>query len=1001
MSHQRLHPIYVALDGHQYSKAIKLCQQPQHANNPMAAALLAHAYVRNGQALSAMLVIQSMIGKDCFPELQTAIDRLEQQERRRQQPETTAAPAQAPRKTKKGKKKPATPVKPTTFDNDKPVMDLIQQLDQQPTLPEDWERLPPADTAPADATLVSTLSLTLRNHLRLPLTAYQVACWAASSASTDAQNQVALLSKAFLAGLHVLVAPHYQHLTATILANMQVLALQLARLQQQLFGASPATAWAAQTVLWQLSWTNNNDADPKAAQRRLMLPRLAESLASKAVGEQPVDSSDSLLLTEHFTLYCQTLERQDKLEELLAVIKERLSTGEELVYPPRPTLLDKKSQVLQQLKRYTEAREVLEQELLEHYPDNWSYWRRHMECVTGEADSVDGLVQTQDFVEQLLASDKVKAKYPLRGPWLVPVSIAAQRLDHGKAESAAELPSLSEQLSTKILEYGEQFGPKASCTFSDLRPYLHLLLDSCPKFPLKDDPLLLWLQSIAEPSSTEPKGRRAELRYYILRVQMLYTIVERRPRLKDEYLPNWLALAQVWKDFQQFDPVGDDDQKENRPADELLSLAVQQLWLDADSIGDSRLLAAASLLEAGMSYSPDNAHLKIAAMLVYAQLRAPARAWELWQGLFIKHIQYESCAYLILPILWSGGLYQETITVCKEIVRLQRVAVQDAGEFSGRAMEHGALSKADEFVRFHRARMNQSLTTLEAKGLILDAAPLFSQNESNGTLGSIHGIVGGEADFERATQIVEESHDPCGAFSLLQLRWPVNSIADTFSDNRDLSVLSGDILLERTFPSKLEIVGQSLRRGHLHSLLIRAAICVEGTKGPKKGKIVSANDSLLMRCKSLNALIDAAARILQDSTRLPAYGRLEEVLLDECRLVALLAAGLGLDSKTIVNDTVEAREDATEALLVRILAAVKDAHKELSATGALTIPLASSLLPECIVPVVAVFNMCSDLLDLYGWGRRKRKTKRCAGALADAASALGALLDVMIAAVTS
>jgi N-acetyltransferase B complex (NatB) non catalytic subunit len=159
-------------------------------------------------------------------------------------------------------------------------------------------------------------------------------------------------------------------------------------------------------------------------------------------------------------------------------------------------------------------------------------------------------------------------------------------------------------------------------------------------------------------------------------------------------------------------------------------------------------LLAAVLLESAIRYSPYNAYLKISAMFVYSQLNAVSRSWDLFRDLYIKHIQHESCAYLILPLLRAGGFYQETISVCQEILRLQTASAREAIEFSGRAMENGALSKADECITFHRERMNKSLTTLEAKGLILDCAPMYKQNDDRDTLGAVHGIVGGESDLE-------------------------------------------------------------------------------------------------------------------------------------------------------------------------------------------------------------------------------------------------------------
>ena len=427
---------------------------------------------------------------------------------------------------------------------------------------------------------------------------------------------------------------------------------------------------------------------------------------------------------------------------------------------------------------------------------------------------------------------------------------------------------------------------------------------------------------------------------------------------------------------------------------------------------NSKLVAAASILEAGVRYSPHNPHIKISALFVYAQLNAASLSWKLFRQLFVKHIQHESLAYLILPILRSGGMYQETIAICKEIVRLQRVAIQEAGEFSARAMEHGALSKADEFLNFHRKRMNNSLTTFEAKGLILDAAPLFvhdgeSKNREGDLLGSVHGIVGGSpSDIDRANQIIGEVHDPFAAFSLLRLhgggsqRTDADSIAKFLSDNRDFSVvLSHDILLQRKFDSSEVIVQDSLRRGHVHAILLRGVLCVEMTKGPKKGKVAPPSETLKKRCASLLASIDGARADFSGSS-ITGYSRLLQVVLDECRALVVVSSGLTNSGSSANKDSLETREQIASALLGDASEGLKAAQIELSQsfgcprTG---VHRVSRLLPECIVPAYAVFQMCAEVLDLYGWGRRKRKTKRCAAALADVAIAFTSLLDDMVA----
>jgi hypothetical protein len=79
---------------------------------------------------------------------------------------------------------------------------------------------------------------------------------------------------------------------------MQVLALQLSRIQQKAYGVEPAAAWSAQTALWQLQYKKGGSAsalDEKQEQRLAMLPRLAESLANKCVEQEALATQEGLV----------------------------------------------------------------------------------------------------------------------------------------------------------------------------------------------------------------------------------------------------------------------------------------------------------------------------------------------------------------------------------------------------------------------------------------------------------------------------------------------------------------------------------------------------------------------------------------------------------------------------------------------------------------------------------------------------------------------------------
>lgn len=433
-------------------------------------------------------------------------------------------------------------------------------------------------------------------------------------------------------------------------------------------------------------------------------------------------------------------------------------------------------------------------------------------------------------------------------------------------------------------------------------------------------------------------------------------------------------------------------------------LAVHQL-LYKNPGDDGVKLACAALLEKAMYNSPDNAYLKIAAMDVYFQLDASSRSWELFQAVGLKHIQLDSCTYTILPYLLQGGLYNETVEVCNAMLRFQTNTARDCGDYAGRAMNSGTLSKADEFMLFQRTKMNKSLSVMEAKGLILDAAALLGEPvqrkrfdedlEIKGRLGLHQGIVGGDSDLTRASQMVAEVHNPYAALSLIS--WADNGgkteDSDHMADNRDRSILFHQILYKTTIASKESITRESLRRGHTHGLLLRATLCLDATKGPKKGKIVQASEELERRTQSLLNSVESTSSFIGSDLTGDEYrcGRsLLYTSLDLCRVLATISAGL----PTLENDTLEAREiQASEILLGDALSHLKEGVEALSLSSVKGVFF---LVPSYVVPLFSLFRMLSNVCATFGWGKRKHKSKRCAGAMADFAIEFNPMIQYLL-----
>ena len=425
----------------------------------------------------------------------------------------------------------------------------------------------------------------------------------------------------------------------------------------------------------------------------------------------------------------------------------------------------------------------------------------------------------------------------------------------------------------------------------------------------------------------------------------------------------------------------------------MILLAIQQILRKDPSEED--FFVAAVLVEAGIKNSPSNSTLKIAALDIYSRLDAASRSWSIYQELQIKHIQLDTCTFLILPVLQCGGYYQEILKVSKGLLMLHTSVVREATEFMGRAMENGILSKADEFMFFQREKMTKSLTALEATGLILDSAPFFAHDVRDASLGVAHGLVGGEADFDRATDMVIEVRNPFGALSLLGRTVNATNL-DDIVDNRDLSILSYEILYKRKVATRDDIIMDSLRRGHNHNLLIRAALCVHFNKGPKKGKLVKPSEDLSKSCQVLLAGVESAEDFCLQSPD-AVYVELMHAFLELCRALLVVTSGTGLNDGT--DDSLDEREKQTIIQLSYAASSIKDATNNSNfLDGRTDVAFVCRLLPASVVPLFSIFRMVAEVLETFGWGKRKLKTKAVAGEFANVAIEFAVFVKSMLAA---
>ena len=368
------------------------------------------------------------------------------------------------------------------------------------------------------------------------------------------------LRKAFLYGLGVIVAPQYAAISKDVLANMQVLALQLARVNQHVGSTRMATSWVAQTALWQLKLVSKNnkddntsksesdaDEEKKEQQRLALLPRLAENLASKCVGD-PVPGELVSARREVYLLSLRALEYQSKWREMLDLLQSdvfKASDDTGVSIAPKQQIVEKQAMCMENLEMFKGAK-LLFEDLLKDYPDNFSFWKGHLRCSLAEHPGDEGGdLSTEEFVNRVVEESK-NDKYPKRAPYLMVVALATDQIHRSSAKGESVSPEMIDRAIRTIMEYGEMFGSKVSCAFTDLEEHLNTTLQHCSDDQVTS--VLKWLQVLrVSPDSEDATERRCQQRMYIFSVKMTHIILAKRGDLMEVWLPDWKELVHTWK----------------------------------------------------------------------------------------------------------------------------------------------------------------------------------------------------------------------------------------------------------------------------------------------------------------------------------------------------------------------------------------------------------------------------------------------------------------------
>jgi hypothetical protein len=107
------------------------------------------------------------------------------------------------------------------------------------------------------------------------------------------------------------------------------------------------------------------------------------------------------------------------------------------------------------------------------------------------------------------------------------------------------------ELQDVIIQYGSVFGEQVSCAFSDLAPYIELLVVESQE---ASESLLEWAAA-GQILQHDRQGEmdRSQLRSYIFAIQVTYKIlcIRNNDILNNKFLPDWTDLVHHWRASQK------------------------------------------------------------------------------------------------------------------------------------------------------------------------------------------------------------------------------------------------------------------------------------------------------------------------------------------------------------------------------------------------------------------------------------------------------------------
>ena len=300
---------------------------------------------------------------------------------------------------------------------------------------------------------------------------YTLATNAIMTTNYKSNEMTTLYQDFYFATLRLHMDPKYDtHFNSSLLLEkMQSSAMILARSDMKYF------MWTAVTALWRYQnfGENNND------KMKLMLPRLAESLANRVV------TNHTNATTDDWKIYLQTLKVQAKYSDAINALldykppsQQQQSTTLAIPYMTQKTRLETLASLALEMNDNERSYQWY-QELYSKSMNDWTLGCQMIKC----AYQLDCLVESNSDITKYMDQsrqmfkdfqDTMNPKKKDRGPYLLHLEWIATRL---KSTEEINQSNDCNELLQQIIKYVTLFAGSVSCCFIDVRPYISLLIE--------------------------------------------------------------------------------------------------------------------------------------------------------------------------------------------------------------------------------------------------------------------------------------------------------------------------------------------------------------------------------------------------------------------------------------------------------------------------------------------------------------------------------------------